>query len=151
MDGHLSTQEAWTLAHELLHVHIWPWADGYLQQLEHTAQYAPYTTTAHLVRRVLTEACDWPATTLVTPDKESTVITVYSTPWCGYCDRLKKQLDRENIPYTDVDIEQDATAAKFVESVNGGNQVVPTVVFPDGTAMTNPGVLQVKLCLASSA
>ncbi|MED7826738.1 mycoredoxin [Streptomyces chiangmaiensis] len=79
------------------------------------------------------------------------MITVYSTPWCGYCDRLKKQLDRENIPYTDVDIEQDATAAKFVESVNGGNQVVPTVVFPDGTAMTNPGVLQVKLCLASSA
>ncbi|WP_344015400.1 mycoredoxin [Streptomyces thermospinosisporus] len=79
------------------------------------------------------------------------MVTVYSTPWCGYCDRLKKQLDRENIPYTEVNIEQDAKAAALVEKVNNGNQVVPTVVFADGTAMTNPGVLQVKQHLAKTA
>ncbi|MGW0823144.1 mycoredoxin [Streptomyces sp. NPDC002845] len=79
------------------------------------------------------------------------MVTVYSTTVCGYCDRLKKQLDRENIPYTEIDIEQDAEAAALVEKVNNGNQVVPTVVFADGTAMTNPGVLQVKQHLAGTA
>ena len=35
-------------------------------------------------------------------------------------------------------------AADFVMSVNGGFQTVPTVVFPDGSAMTNPSAAQVK-------
>ncbi|GAA1431264.1 hypothetical protein GCM10009601_50080 [Streptomyces thermospinosisporus] len=150
-DSDLTTEQAWHAAHELLHVHIWPWADTYLKQLETTAVLAPYTTIAHLVRRVLQEAADWPADLLPLRPKENTMVTVYSTPWCGYCDRLKKQLDRENIPYTEVNIEQDAKAAALVEKVNNGNQVVPTVVFADGTAMTNPGVLQVKQHLAKTA
>ena len=70
-------------------------------------------------------------------------VTMYSTPWCGYCTRLKRMLDREGIAYDDVDIEQDPEAADYVMSVNGGNQTVPTVVFPDGTAMTNPSLAQV--------
>jgi mycoredoxin len=43
-----------------------------------------------------------------------------------------------------VDIEQDPKAADYVMSVNGGNQTVPTVVFGDGSALTNPSVAQVK-------
>jgi mycoredoxin len=65
-------------------------------------------------------------------------VTMYSTTWCGYCRRLKLQMDQAGIPYTEVDIERDPEAARFVEGVNGGNQTVPTVVFADGTAMTNP-------------
>ncbi|MDK3258734.1 mycoredoxin [Blastococcus capsensis] len=65
-------------------------------------------------------------------------LTVYSTPWCGYCHRLMKQLDRAGIAYTAVDIERDPDAAQYVMSVNGGNQTVPTVVFADGSALTNP-------------
>jgi len=38
-----------------------------------------------------------------------------------------------------------------VMSVNGGNQTVPTVVFPDGTALCNPSAAQVKAQLAASA
>lgn len=76
------------------------------------------------------------------------MLTMYSTSWCGYCHRLKSQLDREGIGYTVVDIEQDATAAEFVMSVNGGNQTVPTVRFADGTTMTNPSIAQVKQALA---
>ncbi|MEV0268808.1 MAG: mycoredoxin [Hamadaea sp.] len=72
------------------------------------------------------------------------MLTMYSTTWCGYCHRLKSQLDREGIGYTVVDIEQDPTAAEFVMSVNGGNQTVPTVRFADGTTMTNPSLGQVK-------
>jgi mycoredoxin len=73
---------------------------------------------------------------------------MYTTVWCGYCQRLKAQLGREGIVFEEIDIEQDPDAAAFVESVNGGNQTVPTVVFPDGTAMTNPSIGQVKEKLA---
>lgn len=74
----------------------------------------------------------------------STQLTMYSTPWCGYCHRLRGQLDREGIAYTVVDIEQQPEAAQIVEQVNNGSQTVPTLVFPDGSALTNPSVAQVK-------
>ncbi len=76
-------------------------------------------------------------------------VTMYSTPWCGYCKRLKAQFQREGIAYDEVDIEQQPEAADFVRSVNGGNETVPTVLFADGSAMTNPSLLQVKEKLAS--
>ena len=71
-------------------------------------------------------------------------ITMFSTTWCGYCRRLKTQLDREGIGYTEINIEEDPASADYVMSVNGGNQTVPTVVFPDGTAATNPSLAEVK-------
>jgi len=78
----------------------------------------------------------------------ATAFTMYSTPWCGYCHRLKSQLDREGISFEIVDIEQRPEAAQIVESANGGNQTVPTLVFADGTAQTNPSLAQVKAKLA---
>ena len=78
-------------------------------------------------------------------------VTMYSTPWCGYCMRLKGQMDREGIAYEVVDIEEYPEAAEIVERVNGGNQTVPTVVFPDGSAQTNPSIAQIKEKLASLA
>jgi len=77
-------------------------------------------------------------------------LTMYSTPWCGYCQRLKAQLGREGIEFTEIDIEQDPESADFVMSVNGGNQTVPTVVFPNGHALTNPSLAQVKEILGLS-
>jgi mycoredoxin len=71
-------------------------------------------------------------------------VTMYSTTWCGYCSRLKQQLGREGIDIVEIDIEQDAAAAERVEQLNGGNRTVPTVVFPDGTAATNPSLKEVK-------
>jgi mycoredoxin len=81
----------------------------------------------------------------------SPAFTMYSTPWCGYCHRLRSQLDREGISYEVVDIEQVPDAASLVESVNNGNQTVPTLVYADGSAQTNPSVAQVKAKLASLA
>jgi mycoredoxin len=78
----------------------------------------------------------------------SAAFTLYSTPWCGYCHRLKGQLTREGIPFDEVDIDSQPDAAKVVESANGGNQTVPTLVFIDGTSLTNPSVGQVKAKLA---
>ncbi|HET8615649.1 MAG TPA: mycoredoxin [Actinomycetales bacterium] len=78
-------------------------------------------------------------------------ITMFSTTWCGYCRRLKTLLDREGIGYTEVNIEQDPDAATFVEQANGGNQTVPTVLYPDGSVETNPTLAQVKERLAAAA
>lgn len=74
----------------------------------------------------------------------SSSVTMYSTTWCGYCRRLKSQMEREGITYNEVNIELDADSAAFVEKANGGNQTVPTVLFPDGSTLTNPSLAQVK-------
>ena len=75
--------------------------------------------------------------------------TMYTTPWCGYCHRLKSQLDREGITFDVVDIEQDPEAVALVEKANNGNQTVPTLIYSDGTAQTNPSVGMVKEKLSS--
>ena len=74
----------------------------------------------------------------------SSSFTMYTTPWCGYCHRLKSQLDREGIAFEIVDIEQDPEAVEIVASANNGNHTVPTLVYADGTAQTNPSLLQIK-------
>lgn len=81
-----------------------------------------------------------------TPEAGS--IIMYSTTWCGYCRRLKTQLKSEGIGFTEINIEEHPETAAYVEEVNGGNQTVPTVVFPDGTAATNPSLADVKTRLA---
>jgi mycoredoxin len=78
-------------------------------------------------------------------------LTMYTTAWCAFCRRLKSQLARDGIEMAEVDIEQDPAAADYVMSVNGGFQTVPTVVFPDGSAMTNPSAAQVKERLSQLA
>jgi mycoredoxin len=65
---------------------------------------------------------------------------MYSTVWCGYCRRLKAQLDRAGIAFREVDIEHDPAAAAFVAGVNGGNQTVPTVLLANGSVLTNPTI-----------
>jgi len=82
---------------------------------------------------------------------DSAPFIMYTTPWCGYCQRLKGQLDREGITFDIVDIEQQPEAAATVESANNGNQTVPTLVYTDGTAQTNPSLAQVKEKLAALA
>ncbi|MBV8993719.1 MAG: mycoredoxin [Pseudonocardiales bacterium] len=70
-------------------------------------------------------------------------LTMYSTVWCGYCRRLKAQLERAGIAFREVDIEHDATVASFVAGVNGGNRTVPTVLLADGSVLTNPTIDQI--------
>ena len=75
-------------------------------------------------------------------------VTMFTTTWCGYCRRLKSQMDREGISYSEVNIEEVPDAAEYVMKVNGGNQTVPTLLFPDGSAATNPSVAEVKAKLS---
>ena len=73
---------------------------------------------------------------------------MFSTTWCGYCTRLKSQLDRAGVAYTEVNIEEVEGTAEIVAGVNGGNQTVPTLVFPDGSTATNPSLADVQARLA---
>lgn len=81
-----------------------------------------------------------------TPD-----VTMYTTTWCGYCKRLKRMMQDDGINFAEVDIETTPGTAEIVERVNNGNQTVPTLVFADGSAMTNPSLAKVKEKLASLA
>ena len=76
-------------------------------------------------------------------------VTMYTTSWCGYCMRLKKLMQREGIEFAEVDIEHDAQAADLVMNANGGNRTVPTLLFADGVALTNPTIDEVKAQLGS--
>lgn len=67
-------------------------------------------------------------------------ITVYGTTWCGDCKRAVKVLNELQWPYTYIDIEKDDQAAAYVRQVNKGNQSVPTIIFPDGTTLTEPSL-----------
>jgi mycoredoxin len=73
----------------------------------------------------------------------SSELTIYSTTWCGYCKRLMRQLDTADVLYKVINIEEDPASADIVEKINGGNQTVPTVLFSDGSAATNPSALSV--------
>lgn len=77
-------------------------------------------------------------------------VTMYSTSWCGFCRRLKSQLDQAGITFDEIDIERDPAAARFVEGVNGGNQTVPVIRFADGATKTNPSLAQVQEALAAA-
>lgn len=73
---------------------------------------------------------------------------MFTTSWCGYCSRLKTQLDKSGVGYREVNIEEVDGTAELVMSLNNGNQTVPTVLFPDGSAATNPSLAQVQAKLA---
>ncbi len=78
-------------------------------------------------------------------------LTMFSTPWCGYCARLKSQLGRSGIEFEEINIEGDPAAATYVASVNRGNETVPTLRFADGSSLTNPSLKQVQTKLAALA
>jgi mycoredoxin len=87
----------------------------------------------------------------MTASPDAHQVTMYTTTWCGYCVRLKRLMALEGIQFAEVDIEVDARAADLVMAANGGNRTVPTLVFPDGTALTNPSIEQVKAQLATTS
>jgi mycoredoxin len=71
--------------------------------------------------------------------KPTEKIRMYATTWCGDCRMAKRWLDAHGIPFEFIDIEQDESAAEFVVKVNNGARSVPTIIFPDGSILVEPG------------
>ena len=77
-------------------------------------------------------------------DQNDSQVVVYSTTWCPDCIMAKKVLETMNVEYTDVNIEQDPDAVETVLSINNGNRSVPTIVFSDGSTLTEPSVVVLR-------
>lgn len=67
-----------------------------------------------------------------------TGIVVYTTKWCPACWRAKQLMDSMQVSYTEIDIAKDSAAAETVMRMNRGYRSVPTIVFPDGSHLTEP-------------
>ena len=65
-------------------------------------------------------------------------IRVFGAPWCPDCKRSKQFLGEQRIPYDWIDIEQDETGRKYVQQVNDGKQIIPTILFADGSILVEP-------------
>ena len=64
---------------------------------------------------------------------------IYGTAWCGDTRRARAIFDRNHIPYLWIDIDRNLEGRMFVEKTNRGFISVPTIVFPDGSIMVEPG------------
>lgn len=67
------------------------------------------------------------------------IIVLYSKSWCSDCRRAQRILSEQSIPFLDVDVTKDVKAKDFVKQLNHGNESVPTIIFPDGTFLVEPG------------
>ena len=86
-------------------------------------------------------------------DTPTPKMTVYGAPWCPDCRRAKQFLGEQRVPYDWIDIDLDDEARDYVQRVNDGKQIIPTIVFEDGSILVEPenSELAVKLGIGLSA
>ena len=65
-------------------------------------------------------------------------ITIYGASWCPDCRRAKKFLSDQRIDFAWHDIETHPELLMEVQSRNDGRNIIPTVVFPDGSHLSEP-------------
>ncbi len=75
-------------------------------------------------------------------------IVVYGTAWCADCIRSKRLLDRHQVPYEWIDIDNDRSARDLVAQLNGGKRIIPTILFADGTVLAEPSDKELAASLA---
>ncbi len=82
-----------------------------------------------------------------------TQITMYGTAWCSDCKRAKKFFGEQRVHYDFVDVDSDTAGREYVESVNDGKDIIPTIVFEDGSILVEPSnaELAAKLGLQTTA
>ena len=73
-----------------------------------------------------------------------TQIVMYTTEYCSDCMRAKKFFEVNNIPHLRIGLEGNAEATEFVMQVNNGYRSVPTIIFPDGSILVEPGWEELK-------
>ena len=65
-------------------------------------------------------------------------LTVYGAPWCPHCKRVKRFLAAHRVRYAFVDIDTDPDAIGRLKELQDGGQIIPTVIYADGTHEVNP-------------
>jgi thioredoxin reductase (NADPH) len=84
---------------------------------------------------------------------DSDAITVIGAHWCPDCRRAKTFLADQRVAYNWIDLEEHPEATEIVERYNNGGRAIPTIIFPDGSHLTEPGndELAEKLGISRSA
>ena len=77
-------------------------------------------------------------------------IVMHATAYCSDCRRAKKFFEAHNIPHLRVGLEGNAEATNFVMKINNGYKSVPTIVFPDGSLLVEPGWEELKAKFSKS-
>ena len=76
-------------------------------------------------------------------------IVMYSTNWCPDCFRAKKVMQSMQVQFDEIDITEDEEATEMVIRMNNGHRSVPTIVFPDGSILTEPSIMTLMQKLQS--
>jgi glutaredoxin-like protein len=66
-------------------------------------------------------------------------IKIYGADWCPDCRRSKAFLEEHQVAYEWIDVDQDGEAQTYVRRVNNGRRIIPTILFPDGSILVEPG------------
>jgi mycoredoxin len=81
--------------------------------------------------------------------REGAATLMYTTSWCGDCRRAKRVFEALGVPYTEVNIDAEPSAAAQVMSMNHGMRSVPTILFADGSVLVEPSSRELEVKLAS--
>ena len=79
-----------------------------------------------------------PAEATSTAGAKPTTITMYGTGWCSDCERAKQFFGEQRVHYDLVDVDADLAGRAFVQSHNDGKDIIPTIVFDDGSVLVEP-------------
>tara|TARA_B110000003_G_scaffold215369_1_gene214719 strand:- start:1532 stop:1765 length:234 start_codon:yes stop_codon:yes gene_type:complete len=74
-------------------------------------------------------------------------IKVYGADWCSDCLIVKSFLNSNSVEFEYIDISSDEQAVLFVEKINNGKRVIPTLVI-EGKIYINPGINLLSKVLA---
>jgi thioredoxin reductase (NADPH) len=66
------------------------------------------------------------------------MIRVYGASWCPDCRRAKRFLGDQRVPFEWHDIETDPDGVGIVQERNNGNNIIPTIIFPDDSHLSEP-------------
>ena len=80
-------------------------------------------------------------------------ITMYGAPWCSDCKRAKQFFGEQRVAYSFINVDEDADGLAYIEKVNNGKHIIPTIVFADGSVLVEPSnaELAAKLGIRTAA
>lgn len=65
-------------------------------------------------------------------------IKFYTTDWCGDCIRSKALLNKLNIQFEEINVDEDKEANEYIINLQNNQRRIPTIVFEDGSFLVEP-------------
>ena len=74
-------------------------------------------------------------------------IKFYTTDWCGDCIRSKALLNKLNIQFEEINVDEDKEANEYITNLQNNQRRIPTIVFEDGSFLVEPSDPELHLKL----